>query len=77
MSHVLEEKQRRKKKGKKKKNNFWRTSCVDIQSNDVSQYVPLCNCHVRETAKVGCADGDNFHPSEKGLSQSSGNSAAQ
>jgi len=66
---------------------FWRTSSVDIESKDVkkkdiestdvSQYVPLCKCHVRETARVGCADGDNFHPSKKGLSQRSGNSAAQ
>jgi len=49
----------------------------DIEFTDVSQYVPLCKCHVRETARVGCADGDDFHPSKKGLSQRSGNSAAQ
>merc|ERR1712193_392615 len=54
-----------------------KTQKKDIESTDVSQYVPLCKCHVRETASVGCADGDNFHPSKKGLSQRSGNSAAQ
>jgi len=60
---------------------------VDIESKDVKKKIlsprtfpnmfPSCKCHVRETARVGCADGDNFHPSKKGLSQRSGNSAAQ